>query len=391
MGSAIQLYATGASGYGSASKPLLPAGSVTTDNGGSFNITNKYTCPSSSSLVYIVATSGNSGFTTNSNLALMAALGSCTTLVANASTTFIFINELTTVGSVWALAPFATGPANIGTSSTNPTGLVNAFADVNTLTNIGAGTVPGAATPAGATIPVAEIDTLADILAACVNSSGGTAGTPTTPCGMLFNYATPSGGTAPTDTITAALDIAKNPAHNVGNLYALSSPTAPFQPTLVTVPNDFTIAVNYTAGGTLSGPSGLAADASGNIWIANATGNTVTELSHTGAVLSGAGYTASLNAPSAIAFDTDGTVWVTNKGNSTVSRLTSGGTPYSGSPYSSSGGLSSPNSIAFDSLGTAWIGNGGNNLVTAITSGGVVTSFMPAGAVGPIAIGVNPH
>jgi hypothetical protein len=381
-GATIQLYAAGTSGYGSASTPLIST-VVTSDGGGDFSITGDYTCPSASSQVYITATGGNSGSSNNTNLALMAALGACGNLSSSTTTQ---VNELTTVGSVWALAQFMSGPSNVGTTSTNVAGLANAFADVNTLVDTSAGITPGAAVPAGATIPTAEINTLADILAACINSAGGAAGSSTL-CGSLFTAATPSGGTAPADTITAALDIAKNPGHNVGTLYPMASSTAPFQPTLASAPNDFSIAVNFT-GGNIDAPSALAADATGNIWITNQGNSTVTELAHSGSILSGpGGYTASFNSPSAIAFDTDGSVWITNKGSNTISRLNNNGgeiTSYG------SGGLSSPISISFDSLGDAWIANS-NNSVTSISSSGGYNNYTPAGASTPIGIAVNPH
>ena len=104
--------------------------------------------------VYLVATGGNPGLSaSNPNLAEMAALGSCATLKANASTTFIQMNELTTVGAVYALAPFMTGLASLGTSATNSPGLSFAFADVNVLVNNATGTVGGTALPSGAHHP----------------------------------------------------------------------------------------------------------------------------------------------------------------------------------------------------------------------------------------------
>ncbi len=69
----------------------------------------------------------------------------------------------------------------------------------------------------------------------------------------------------------------------------LAATAPPFQTGLSTQPSDFTMAVTFT--GNMSAPSALAADASGNIWIANKTSNTVTELSQNGTLLSpGAGY-----------------------------------------------------------------------------------------------------
>jgi len=385
-GSTIQLYAVGAAGYGSAASPRI-ASTVTSLADGSFSITGDYTCPSASAQVYITATQGNAGFNNNPNLAMMAALGPCGNLSAS---TFVFIDEITTVGSVWALSPFMTGPANIGSSAANSTGIANAFLDVNTLVNTVTGTAPGAALPAGTTVPNSEINTLADILASCINSGGGLAGSSTT-CGMLFSAANPGGtnGTAPTDTITAAMNIAQNPALNLTALYGLIPTTPPFLPTLPGKPNDFTIAVNFT-GGNLSGPSALAADSSGNIWITSTTNNILAELSHTGTVRSGTGFTNSLNAPSGVAIDAAGAVWVTNKGNNTVSKFTTAGAP-AATPYSG-GGMNLPTGIAFDSSGNAWVSNSGNASVTQINSTGTtLTNFTPSGAAAPLGIAVSSH
>jgi trimeric autotransporter adhesin len=81
-GSTIQLYAVGTTGDGSAATPLLTQ-AVITDASGDFNITGDYTCPSATSLVYIVATGGNPGLaagTNNTTLSMMAALGPCNSL-----------------------------------------------------------------------------------------------------------------------------------------------------------------------------------------------------------------------------------------------------------------------------------------------------------------------
>jgi streptogramin lyase len=323
----------------------------------------------------------------------MAALGPCNNL---ASLSFVSLNELTTVASVYALAPFMAGPANaytkVGTSANNAMGLKNALADVNVLVNLATGTTPGSTTVAGLTLPTSEINTLADIIAACVNSAGGSYNDGSA-CGTLFANADPGGTafTAPTDTITALMNIAQHPATSTANLaalYTLATPTAPFQPTLTSQPKDFTLALTFA--GATNAPSALAADAAGNVWITNVGNNTVTELAHTGVVLSGAGYTASLAHPNAIAFAPDGTAWITNAGNSTVSRLTPTGAAYPGSPYSG-GGLDVPRSIAFDSSGTAWIAN--NISVTTINSAGsTLTNYAHSAVTGNIvAIAVNPH
>jgi hypothetical protein len=381
--STVQLYAAGTGGYGSAATPLGSA--VSTDSNGNFSITASYTCPAGGQ-VYIVATQGDSGNGNNPNLAMMSALGTCpvTSAVVN-------INEVTTVATAWALAPFMTGITNIGSPNT-PTalnGIAAAFADVNTLVNVPTGATPGLSAPSNATVPSALIYTLANILAPCVNSGGGTAGDNSN-CGKLFS-ATSAGGT-PTNTITAAMNIAQHPGTNVPAIYLLAATAPPFQTGLSTPPSDFTMAVTFT--GNMNAPSALAADASGNIWIANKAGNTITELSQKGTLLSGTGYTNSLNAPSALAFDPSGNLWVTNSGSNTLSKFGSTGTPATNSPYSAVS-LSTPNSIAFDSLGNGWISNAvaAGTLTEVVPGSGntpTFSSYTP-NANAHYAVGVNPH
>ena len=118
-GAHIQLYAAGTTGNGMAGGELIEApvvaAPVATDANGNFTITGDYTCPSSSSQLYIIATGGNPGLaagTNNSALALMAALGPCSlhggqyTLDPNS---LISINEVTTVASMYALLAFVDG------------------------------------------------------------------------------------------------------------------------------------------------------------------------------------------------------------------------------------------------------------------------------------------
>jgi hypothetical protein len=100
----IQLYAVGATGDGSAATAMLKT-AVKSDSGGNFSITSDYTCGSSSQQVYLVVTGGNPGLsagTNNAALAMMAGLGSCGSLSAS---TFILVDEVTTVGSIAALYP----------------------------------------------------------------------------------------------------------------------------------------------------------------------------------------------------------------------------------------------------------------------------------------------
>ena len=306
------LYAAGSGGYASTNTSQLSS-TVTSGAGGAFSITGLYTCPSASAQMYLVAAGGDSGAGANSSLALMAALGTCSNL---SSSTHVIINEVTTVAAAYALAPFmATNSgspgASLGTSVGNSQGLSQAFTTASNLANTDTGTASGASLPAGATVPSAELFTLADILATCVNSNGSTG-----ECSTLFADATPSGGSAPQNTIDAIFDIAQNPSNNVSALYNLVNGTSPFQPTLGATPNDWTVAINYTDA-TLSGPASLVVDSGGNVWVVNTSGNSLTEFSNSGTVLSGSGYTGGgLSGPRFAAIDTSGNIWITNANNS---------------------------------------------------------------------------
>jgi hypothetical protein len=393
VGLTVQLYAAGSTGYGSSypytsGASLLGANVVITDAYGSFHMTGDYICPTAATEVYLVGTGGKpiAGQPANPNLAMMAALGPCGNL---SSSTFISVNEVTTIGTVYALSPFMTGIANIGTSAGNSVGLVNAFSAVNKLVDIGAGTVSGPALPIGATLPISEINTLADIIEACINSSGGVAGDGSI-CGKLFSL-TPSAGVFPTDTITAAMNIAHNPSQNAAALNNLSSGTSSFQPILGNAPPvAWTIAVRYTANASLSQPMGVAADQAGNIWIANLQSNSVSELATSGAVLSGAGYAKGQSGLGAIAIDQSGNAWVPANTTGSILKVISSGGSYSS--YTG-GGLGITSAIAVDGQGQIWA-TGENNL-SAFTNAGTAVSpasgFTGGGASNPQSIAITPY
>jgi trimeric autotransporter adhesin len=236
VGASIQLYTVGTTADGSAATPLLTT-TVTSDSTGSFTITGLYSCTSATE-VYIVATGGNPGLSTaNPNIALMAAVGPCSSLTLS---TFISINELTTVAAVAALAPYMSSISAIGSSSNDTSSLAAAFKLANEFVNTTTGSAPGTGIPAGSTDPVAELNTLADIVSACINSTGGTAGDGSL-CGQFFSLTTVSPNAAPTDTITALINLANDPTQNTSALFALTPPTPPFQPTLTSAPSSFLI------------------------------------------------------------------------------------------------------------------------------------------------------
>jgi streptogramin lyase len=383
-GATFYLYAANTSGYGVANTNLLTA-SVTSGTDGSFNITSLYHCTAGQQM-YLVAIGGDPGSGhPNPNAAQMTALGDCSTLTPD---TFINMNEITTVGSVFALAPFMTSYAAVSTSPTNTSGLAHAFASVNKLVNISAGSATGSALPAGATAPTAEIITLADIMAACINSRGGVAKDQSA-CGNLFDLATTPGGAVPTDTVAAILHIAQNPTWHVGDLYVLATPDAPFGPRLNGAPHDWTMSINYTAGG-FNAPHSTTIDAHGNVWVANSGNNTVTMLSQSGtpaasSPLSGNG----LNAPAAVAIDANGNAWVANKGTASVSAFTSGGGTFGLSPFTGAG-LSHPQAIAIDAPGNIWVANSGSQNLSELNGNGSPLQQVSTGSATPGSLAINP-
>jgi hypothetical protein len=371
---------------------------VITDATGSFSITGSYMCPSASSELYIVATGGNPGLgpsTNNNALTLMAALGPCSlhggqyTLDPNS---FISISEVTTVASVYALRGFmSAGSTVVGTSATNAKGLANAFALVNNLVDSSKGAAL-ATTPAGnGTAPQAALNTLADVIATCVNSDGTGAA-----CNALFAAASPSGGSVPTDTVQAVYNIASNPISNVSALYGLVPAAAPFQPTLAAAPNDWILAMTYLGGSptnavNYNSSSGLAIDADGSLWLLSspfAGPANVLKFGNDGTLLSGAGGYAggALGESAGIAIDPSGNGWVVGLSNANVVKLGSDGTVLSGADGYTGGGLSAPMAIAIDGNGNAWVSDSHSQALIKLSSTGTILSGS-AGYSVPLGVG----
>jgi hypothetical protein len=381
-GGSIGLYVAGSTGYGSSGGNLLTA-PVMTAADGSFSISHDYTCPSASSPVYLTASGGNPGIgSNNSSIMLVAPLGPCGNL---GTSTFININEVTTAAAAIALGQFFTptfgssSADSFGASSTNQTGLTNAFATVNNLVNISTGAAVTSSTLTNGGLSVtttpesAKLYTIANILAACVNSDGGGS----SPCQTtLFPDVTPAGGVQPTDTLQAAVYMSLNPTSNNSNtssanltaLYGLQTPTAPFAGS-GTQPTDWTVGIRYTdtvAATLLLQPQNIAADASGNIWVANSSGSStngsLVEFGPTGtpmvSALSSATAGTGINTatPRNMAIDTNGNVWIT----------TSSSAAYV-FEYFPTSGIASTYSTSKSSFGLAIDGN--NNVFVGSASG----------------------
>jgi streptogramin lyase len=375
---------------------------VVTGAGGSFNISGDYTCmPDSNGVpgqqVYLYSTGGNSGGGSNSAIGLMAILGDCPAAGNFATATpYVVINEVSTVAAAYAMAGFAYDATHVSSSSGTQalTGLKNAFANAANIESLGSG-MALATTPLGnGTAPQAMVYTLANVLAACVNSADTISGTTVThsiPCNTLLSTATHTGlstGTNPTDTVTAAINIAHYPGSNVSTLFDLPATTPPFGSALLTQPNDFTLGIQYT-GGNQNKPTAIAIDAYGDAWIANNASDVVTELSPTGSTSSFATGGTNSNTIS-VAVDLKGNIWTGNTAllSSTATELSASGSVLNTLTLPAG---SNPTSIAVDSAGNAWVASGVLKTTKVAPSGSsfTMTSYAAGGIDSPSAIAID--
>ena len=129
-----------------------------------------------------------------------------------------------------------------------------------------------------------------------------------------------------------------------------------------------------------SNPTNVAIDSSGNVWVANYGGNSVTEISNANDSVTT--FKVGTN-PHGIVIDSSGNVWVTNQGDNTVAKLSSAGTLLGTFPVGSG-----PRGIKIDSSGNAWVSNGGSNTVTKLSPAGILLGTFQVGS-GPWGLSID--
>ena len=381
-GAHVYLLAANTDGYGNASVSLLNSaltgtsdtlgGYVSTEADGSFTISGMYQCTPNTQ-VYAYALGGNAGSGENATSAMLAILGNCPQAGSFTINPPFTMNEVTTVAAAYVMAGFANDATHVSSSGTPlaQTGIANAFANAVNLAN---GTTGAAltTTPAGnGAVSNSEINTLANMLAACIGLTSGNS------CSTLFENATADGtpnGAQPTDTATAAINIAHHPGANVAELYTLGTEASVFTPVLAEQPNDFSVAVNFSVPNSnwaanstppYHGAHQIAVDTSGNIWIpgfSTSTAYGLMKLSSLGVVLSPPnGYMGGgTSNPYGVAVDPSGNVWLTNPVFGVNTTVTVSEFSNAGAPLSPSAGFAPNNpqlgvSIALDGKGNAWL------------------------------------
>lgn len=385
-GSHVYLYESVSTGYGNAAHSLLTAASNTvsdganyytsTDSGGGFSLNNDYTCTGGAQ-VYVLARGGDAGGGPNPGIGLMAALGQCPgsgSLAAQAP--FVIVNEVTTVAAAYALAGFMSSPTQLSTGNTPlaAAGLANAMANALNLVNPASGLAATATLASGSSgaVPQARIYTLANILASCVNSSPAGSPPSSTRCSALFAAAAPV--STPSDTAQAMLNIAHFPGNNVATLYNLSTATPVFAPTLSTAPDDLLLPVVYTA--PISPvQNGLAIDAAGNAWVAGGTAiGRITPLGAASTVYTSSSPSSNFNL-SSVSVSPSGNTWVSDASGSTVTLVNGSGLV--GITPALIGGLSGPAGIAFDTGGNAFVENHMGNTVSLLMPSAAAATPSP--------------
>jgi len=234
---------------------------------GAFKLT--YRKAPADTVLYVIARGGTPKAAAdkgpNAAIALLAVLG-------GTPPKSVVVNEFSTIASVWTSAQFLKHDLLSGTKL----GLRIAAGNVPNMVDLktgGLGPVIQDPLNSSQTTTLATFNTLGNLLAGCVTRVHSNA------CDKLFAIATPPAGIAPTDTLTAAQNIAHNPSNKAQELFALLDAfypipagkrlrPAPFIPYLGFAPSAWTLSLVY-AGGGLNSLGGIGIDGEGNMWAAD--------------------------------------------------------------------------------------------------------------------------
>jgi hypothetical protein len=336
VGSTVTVYAAGPSA-------ATVVGSGQTDSSGTVSITMPN--PGGNAVFYAIAAGGDADHGSNSAIALMSVFGT-----ASNYTSPIVIDELTTVASVWSMRAFIHSDRSIFGPSP---GLQNAALTVTNLADLAHGKSSSLLSSSSPD----KLNTLADLVAACVGSSGASS----SDCAGLFSNATPVEQTPPQDTMAAAVAIANNPVLNLASLFAISSHSGVYAPSYTEPPYNWLVALNLPAGVLI--PTVVAIDSSGAIWVGGREPG-VAKLLPPGVPAPGSPFTGGGlqgNLTEGMAIDPSGHVWILNDyPATTISELDSDGgaiSPASGYPLVTNQYLPQPDAIAADQSGNVWITN----------------------------------
>lgn len=151
-------------------------------------------------------------------------------------------------------------------------------------------------------------------------------------------------------------------------------------------------------------PYGVVADATGNLYVADYGTNAIRKITAAGVVTTlagsgasgstnGTGASASFRGPSSVAVDAAGNVYVADLHSHLIRKITpagvvttfaGSGTPGSTDGTGTSASFNYPSGVAVDAAGNVYVADSGNNLIRKITASGVVTTFAGSGTAGSV-------
>lgn len=125
-----------------------------------------------------------------------------------------------------------------------------------------------------------------------------------------------------------------------------------------------------TAFAAISGPTGLAVDSKGNLYIANFNSNAILVYSPAHKLLNTRTVTASVSGPLGVAVDPLGNLWVANFSSNSITGYTPTGKLF----QTITNGVSGPTALAIDGSGNFWVVNNAQTLTIYDVNGTLVRS-----------------
>ena len=153
---------------------------------------------------------------------------------------------------------------------------------------------------------------------------------------------------------------------------------------------------------TFNQPTGIAIDATGNLYVADCNNHLIREITPAGVVTTlagsgvigsanGTGAAASFNYPQGLAIDAQGNVYVADYGNNqirkispagAVTTLAGNGSQGFGNGVDTAATFYEPTSVAVDASGNVYVADFGNDLIREVSAAGMVTTLAGTGIKG---------